>query len=307
MADTQLLPDNTTQQRTTDLPSWAVPYVPNLLSSASTIAQQPYQVYGGQRFAGFNPLEKQAYTGIGGLGPAQQIGDASKMLSGAGIAAGNLGTNYANMATSPTAINAYMSPYMNNVVAQQQQGAIRDYARNIPGMGANAARVGGLGGTRNALVQAEGQRNLQNTLAGIQATGAQQAFQNAQQAQQFGSTLGLQGLQTQLGAGQALGGLGGQQFDQQLRALQAQQAGGAQMRGLEQQRLDAMYQDFLAQRGYPQEQANFMSNILKGGTTPAAAGTTTTTTSQSSPSIWNQILGGGLLYLADKYLPKSGG
>jgi hypothetical protein len=97
-----------------------------------------------------------------------------------------------------------------------------------------------------------------------------------------------------------LGGFGQNQFDQQLRALQAQQTGGTQMRNIEQQRLDAMYQDFLAQRQYPQQQANFLANIIRGGS-PA---TQTTSSSAYTPSAspWNTIGGLAGMYLANKYL-----
>lgn len=291
---------NETTTSATDLPSWAKPYIPNLLSSAATISQQPYQVYGGQRFAGFNPLEQQGYKGISGLGPSSYLSDAANMAGTAGTASGMAGMNYASQATNPYAMGAYMSPYMQNVVEQQKMGAMRDYARQIPGMQAQGIRAGARGGTREALLQSENQRNLQQQLQGIQATGTQNAFQDARQAQQFGATLGLQGLGQQLNAAQALGGLGQQQFNQQLTAAQAQQAGGAQMRGLEQQRLDAMYADWQAQNKYPQEQANFMANIIKGGTTPAAAGTTTSTTSTGSPSILGSLAGLAGLYLAGK-------
>lgn len=288
------------QTSTSELPTWAQPYVTSMLTEAQRIAGQPYQPYGGQRFAGFNPLQQQALTGVQQLGPAQQLGQASGLAGMAGMRAGRAGQDYARQATNPYAIGAYMSPYMQNVVQQQKLGALQDYARQIPGLQAQGIRAGARGGTREALLQSEAQRNLQQQLQGIQATGAQQAFQNAQQAQQFGANLGLQGLQSQLGAAQVLGGLGQQQFGQQQQALQAQQQAGAGMQALEQQRLDAMYQDFLAQQGYPQQQLGFMANILRGGTPTTES--TQKSTYTPSPSIWNQLGGLAGMYLANKYL-----
>jgi hypothetical protein len=89
----------------------------------------------------------------------------------------------------------YMSPYMQNVVQQQQKDAIRqaDIARQ--GTQAQAVRSGAFGGSRSAIVEAENQRGLQDRLAQIQATGSQSAYDKAQQAQQFASNLGIQGLQ----------------------------------------------------------------------------------------------------------------
>jgi hypothetical protein len=79
----------------------------------------------------------------------------------------------------------YMSPYMGGVVEQQKRAAVQDYARQAPGMQAASTRSGARGGTRDALVQAEAQRGLQQQLGGIEATGRQQAYQQA--AQQFGA------------------------------------------------------------------------------------------------------------------------
>ena len=75
----------------------------------------------------------------------------------------------------------YMSPYQQNVTDFQKQEAIKDYGRQLPGQNAQASSAGAFGGTRQALVAAEGQRNLQTQLGGIQAAGSQNAYQNAQQ------------------------------------------------------------------------------------------------------------------------------
>lgn len=83
------------------------------------------------------------------------------------------------------AMQDYMSPYMGGVVEQQKRAAMQDYARQMPGLQAQGIRAGARGGTREALLQSEAQRNLQQQLGGIEATGRQQAFQQA--AQQFGA------------------------------------------------------------------------------------------------------------------------
>ena len=88
-----------------------------------------------------------------------QTGQATGLAGMAGIGGLGAGQQYAQMATDPTAISAYMSPYMQNVVDYQKEQAIRDYSRGLPGMGAAAARSGAFGGSRHAIVEAEGQRN----------------------------------------------------------------------------------------------------------------------------------------------------
>jgi hypothetical protein len=135
-----------------------------------------------------------------------QYGDIGAAM---GTAASRAGDMYAQQATSPEAMQQYMSPYMQNVVDWQKQQAVRDYQIQAPQMAAQAVGSGAFGGNRLTLQQSEANRGLQNRLAGIEATGQQQAYQNAQQAQQFGSSLGLQGLQAGM-QGQQVGlqGLG---------------------------------------------------------------------------------------------------
>jgi hypothetical protein len=122
-------------------------------------------------------------AGIGGIGVQQ-----AQQGFGAGDA-------YRQQATSAEAMGQYMSPYMQNVVEQQQRDAIRqaDIARQ--GTQAQAVRSGAFGGSRSAIVEAENQRGLQDRLAMIQAQGSQSAYDKAQQAQQFASNVGIQGLQ----------------------------------------------------------------------------------------------------------------
>jgi hypothetical protein len=131
--------------------------------------------------------------------------------AGYGQQATQAGQNYQNLATSPAAMQAYMSPYMQNVVDYQKGQALRDYQIAAPMRQAAAVGQGAFGGNRLALQQSEAQRGLMSQLQGIEATGAQSAFQNAQAQQQFGANLGLQGLQTGIqGANTGLAGVNAQ-------------------------------------------------------------------------------------------------
>ena len=173
--------------------------------------------------------QQAANIGMGGLGYGEMgagLGMEAARQAGAGFGAGQ---QYAQMATSPEAMGAYMSPYMQQAVDRQKFEASRDYAKQLGGQKAAAVGAGAFGGSRQAIVEAESQRNLNQQLQNIQAAGTQQAFQQAQQAQQFGANLGLQGLGAgyqglqagMQGAGIGLSGLG--------TALQGQQA---RMQGL---------------------------------------------------------------------------
>lgn len=291
-----------TTQITSTIPDYAKPYAQQLLGSVfggqdPTTGQfipglvgQGYQPYGRQRTAGFSPMQQQAFERFAGMQVSPELGDAAGLASIAGRRAGMAGRRYERMATDPYAMQAYMSPYMQGVIEQQKRGAIQDYRRQMPGLQAAGIRSGARGGTRQALLDAEANRNLQGQLQGIEATGLQNAFQNAQQAQQFGANLGLQGLQQQLAAAGALGGLGMQNYQQQMGIGQAQLGAGAQGQAMEQELLNQQYQDFINQQQFPYKQAEFGMGILRGIPATGQVGTLY----QQPPSLLGQIAGIGL-------------
>lgn len=161
------------------------------------------------------------------------------------------------------AMQEYMSPYMQGVVEEQKRAAIQDYAKQLPGMGAAAVRAGAKGGTREALIQAEAQRGLQQQLGGIEAAGRQQAFQQA--AQQFGADRAAQMQAAQLNQAAGLTAaqqnlaalLGTQQLGAQT-GLQAQLANQAAQQQAAQANLQAALQTqgLGAQTGLQAQQLN---------------------------------------------------
>lgn len=251
----------------TSIPSYAQPYVENMLGQAAALTdinQNPYEVYGGQRLAGFTPMQAQAFQQTANQRVAGQLGQATGLAGQIGAAGLGAGQAYGQMATSPQSMQAYMSPYMQNVVDYQKSEAMRDYGKQLPAMQAQAVGQGAFGGNRLALQQAEAQRNLNQQLQGIQATGSQDAFRQAQQAQQFQAGLGMQGLGLAGQAASTLGALGQTQFGQETAITDAMARSGALQQALRQQGLDIGYQDFLKQRNYPYQQLAFMSDMFRG-------------------------------------------
>ena len=315
----------------TTIPDYAKPYVEKMLgqTAALTMGNVPYQPYAGQRFAGFTPMQAQAFENVANQQVAGQIGEASNLASqvgrtslgafgqgqqlgqqalGYGAQAAGAGQQYQQMATDPGAQKAYMSPYMQNVVDYQKQQAMRDYDIASQGRNAAAVRAGAFGGSRQAVAEGEANRALMNQLAGIQATGTQKAFEDAQRQMQYGSDLGLrglgmglQGVQGAVGAGQyglaglgqagtaasTLGALGQTQFQQQSAITDAMARAGGQQQALQQQGLSANYQDYLNQLNYPYQQLGFMSNMLRG----LPLGQQQTAVYQAQPSTTQQAIG----------------
>lgn len=324
MAD-QLVQQNVSQ---TTIPDYARPYVEEMLGQAralTDLSQNPYMQYEGDRFAQFTPMQQQAFENAAMMVPQSQIGDATALAGLAGL--GALSTQYQSSAynplsfTQPGMSQAYMTPYMQDVVDVQQREARRQADISGQAQQAQAARAGAFGGARDIIQRSEANRALQTQLAGIQATGLQNAYQqamqqfNAEQAQrqqaaqlgeqsrQFGAGLGLQGLQTALqGAGQ-LGQLGQQQFTQEMDINKLQQQYGTQQQQQMQNILGQQYQDFLNYQNYPYKQIGFMSDLLRG--LPLTQ--TSTAMYGQAPSTSSQLVGLGTAALGASRLFKKGG
>jgi hypothetical protein len=292
------------QVSSTEVPAYARPYVERMLGKSEALSQTPYQAYGGERIAGFTPMQQQAFQGVANLRPAQQLGTATQMGGIAGLQGLGAGQQFAQQATNPNAMAAYMSPYTQLALEPQMREAARRSAMEGQQMAGQAARAGAFGGSRFGIMEAERQRNLGQQQADIYGRGMQTAFEQARQAQQFGADLGLRGAATGLQAAQQLGQLGQTQFGQQKDILQGQLSAGAQQQGLEQQRLAQAYQDFQNQRQYPYQQLAFMSDMLRG----LPLSQQTQTMYQAPPSQMSQLAGLGMgAYGLSRMFAKDGG
>ena len=237
-------PQPTNQNVTqTTIPEYAKPYVEKMLGKTEALTNAPYQAYQGERIAGFTPMQQQAQQGMANLQPAQQLGTATQLAGIGGLGSLGAGQQYQQMATNPYAMQAYMSPYVENALQPQMREAARQSAMLGQQNQAQAVQQGAFGGSRSAIVEAERQRNL---------------------AQQYGSDLGLRGFGQAGQMAGTLGQLGQTQFGQQQGIIQGQSSMGAQQQALEQQRLAQQYGDFQAQKQYPYTQLAFMSDMLRG-------------------------------------------
>lgn len=286
-------PQPTNQSVTqTTIPEYAKPYAEKMLGKTEALTGAPYQAYQGERIAGFTPMQQQSFQQTANLQPSKQIGTATQMSGLAGLGALGAGQQYAQQATNPYSMQAYMSPYMESALAPQLREAARQSAIEGQKNQAQATMQGAFGGSRSALIEAERQRNLGQTQADIYSRGMQSAFEDARRAQQFGSTLGLQGYQTAGQMAGQLGQLGQAQFGQQKDIIQGLQSAGAQQQALEQKRLEQQYADFAAQRQYPYQQLSFMSDMLRG--LPLSQYSQTMYQQPASPL--GQLAGAGLMF-----------
>jgi hypothetical protein len=313
---------------------------------------KPYQAYSqnvNDYFAGPSPLMQQAYQAASQLRTPEQIASGSRLAeqggqgflsttqpagmygqmgAGLGLEAAGAGSQFARQATDPGSVQRYMSPYMQNVVDFQKSQALRDFQIGQPMMARQAVGQGAFGGNRLALQQSEAQRGLMSQLQGIQASGTQKAFEDAQRQMQYGAGLGLQGLQAgmqgagvglqgvgaqQAGfggatqSGSALGNLGGQQLGAQTGIISLQNQLGLQQQQQEQQKINQAISDYATTQQYPMLQLGLMSNMLRGLPMQAQ----TTQLYQAQPSVLQQGIGAlgaaGSLYGAGAFGRKEGG
>ena len=297
-----------TQQNVTQtsIPEYARPYVETALGKTAALTdinQNPYQPYQGQQVADLSQLQQQAMNSIGGQQVASQLGDATNLAYNVGQRGFNAGDAYRQQATSAEAMGQYMSPYMQNVVDVQSQEARRQADISRQSQKSQAVGQGAFGGSRSAIVQSEADRNLATQLGQIQAQGSQNAFQQAQQAQQFGANLGLQGINAAGSAASTLGALGQTQFGQQMGINQAQMQAGALQQAQQQRGLDVAFQQYQDQLNYPYKQLAFQSDMFRGLPLSQSA----TTMYQNTGAMAPQLLGAGIAAYGASTRAKNGG
>lgn len=235
---------------TQGLADWAAPYVTNYLGKSQALSEMPYQAYQGPLTAGSSELQSQAFQGIGGLTVPNQ-GQYTAV-----------GGSFADQGVAKN----YMNPYLEQALTPTLDEIRRQSQISSLGNAAKMTSAGAFGGSRQAILDAETQRNMLNTMAKTTGEGYATAYDkamaqyNAEQARkineaQFGAEYGLKGLAAQQGI-----------LDQILKA------GGTQ-RDIEQQGIAADLAEFNAQREFPYKQVQFMRDMISGLPTASVTNT----------------------------------
>lgn len=343
-------------QTVENMPKWFSDYQQGLIARANAIAAEPYQTYGGPRIAGFSPDQMasqqqvrnmqgsyQPFTNaaMGMTNSAAQVNPystASPYLSagkgytqqGAISDITGAAQPYVDAAsarwTDPGVADSYMSPYVQNVIDQSTNAAMKNYNDKVlPGLEAQFVRNGTYGSSAalreanraaNTLTQdiqlnskaalndayntganifgsdMSRQGTIGQMMGNFQGQEAQNLLTAGSQMGQLGATAGdLQNAnaQNQLAAGAQMGNLG--QLLQTLgyRDASALETIGQQQQGLAQSNLDLAYQDFLNQKNYPRETVDWMSSVIRGLTPPKSTDTTTQTPGAAGMSPLQQL------------------
>jgi hypothetical protein len=225
--------------RQSTLSEWGGPYITSMLGKTQALSETPYQVYGGPLTAGVSSLQQQYFEGLGKIGFPGQLGQTFSATGAPGLPSYS-GTGAATTPTQPTGIAAnYMNPYLSAVLAPQlselqRQGQIAqmNQASKLTGAGA-------YGGSRQAIMDAELQRNLLQEMNKTIGTGYATAYDKAmdQFNKEQGQAAGLAGMLSSAGAAQ---------------------------RGIEAEGIAADKAEFEAQRDFPYKQLQFQQSMLQG-------------------------------------------
>lgn len=241
------------------------------MSRADTVSQAPYTPYTGQRVAGFNQDQSNAFQSVR---DTQGIGQPFMQQA----------QSYASQGAAPITTQGILSQY-NPYIDAQVDATQRDFnvqnQREMQNVNSNAAKIGALTGDRSQVAQAlsqESQRRQQDPIiAGIRSQGfddtariaesnRQGAFQGASQFTNMGQTAQNLAAADQ----QRLLGVGG--LEQQL----------------DQANLDVPYQEHLNQQAFPYQSTQWLAGI-QGALGPLMGSTSTQTTPRASTG--SQILG----------------
>lgn len=220
-------PKSTTQ--ITELPAWARGYAKDILAKGAALTDintNPYVQYGGQRVAGFSPLQQQSFD-----------------------SAANLQYNPVGQQYTGENVGQYMNPYLQNALAPQLREAVSSglMAQNMDA--AKAVGQGAFGGTRGALQQSLTQKNVLQNMADINARGYSDAFNQA--AGMFNQDQARRIQEAQFGAGYGMD------------VNKLQNTYGQQQQAQQQRGIDVAYQNFLDEKNYPYKQLGFMSDLIK--------------------------------------------
>ena len=311
------------------LPEWLKPAAEPLVGSIADILNNKYVPYTAPQVAGESALQTQAFQGLAGLSvPTEMLNDAMTKLGGvydqylAGPsyqASEFTGPNTAREITTGLgpvgSVQDYMNPYIQGVVNVQGEEARRNAEIARQSEAARFAKSAAFGGGRQAIAEAEQQRNLATLMNRITQEGYGTAYDKAQaqrlaEAQQYRAAqeatavgeraqtdAALRAYQAQETARQQQARLGLDYLtgsrntasdivnmqrsiqDQQLGLLNAQSQAGAAQRGITQAGLTADFNDYLREYEDPFKRL------------AAASGAITPLTGSSTTNYWGGAYG----------------
>ena len=227
------------------LSPWAGEYVTNYLGQGAAAAAAPYQAYKGPLTAGASDLQQQAFAG------------GSEMAM-AGYQPGQFTGSF-----TPQVAQQYMNPYLQASLDPQLKELQRQSDIARMGDASRLTKAGAFGGSRQAIMESEGRRNLLDKQQDVLGTGYKTAYDLAQQ--QYAKERGDEEASRQFGAN-----FGMKSIDQ-LSGL------GAVQRGITSEGMAADKAQFEEQRDFMYKMPQYQKDLLQGLPITTTATTSNTT------------------------------
>lgn len=280
----------TTEGQTVEgIPKWMSDYTQGLIARANAAAAEPYIPYGGPRVAGFSPEQQAAFgmteANMGAYmpyleGAAAGYGGGLSRAANIGRAASPFVARGSQQWTDEGVADAYMSPYIGNVLDRQEALATRtleeEFMPRLSGMFGGAGQYGSRGGTGSMEdIAMRGGRDIQEGLEAQRLEALHGAYgqgadifagdqsRSAEMARIVGA-LEEAGAASMYQGAEGLGMLGSEAQRMGLTDAAAMEGIGAQQQGQTQRSMDLAYQDFLEQRNLPFDRLAFMNQIVRG-------------------------------------------
>lgn len=221
------------------LSSWAAPYVTDMLGKTAALTEQPYQTYQGPLTAGPSSLQTQYFSGLEKMGFPGQLGQSFTSTGAPTIPTAST-TGPMQTTAAPTGITGqYMNPYLQNVLQPQLEELRRQSQIQQMQNASRMAKAGAFGGGRQAIMDAELQRNLLTKANEAIGTGYANAYDKA-----------MGQFNTEVGQAKTLADM--------------MASAGDKQRAIEQEGITADLNEFLAQRDDPVNKLKFLQSMIQG-------------------------------------------
>ena len=223
---------------TSTLSPWVGDYVTGALGEANAAASAPYQAYGGPLTAGESDLQQQSFAGLSGL-------------ASAGYTPGTFSTETFDAGQA----QKYMNPYLQSVLDPQMKEMQRQADIQRVQDAGRLTKAGAFGGSRQAIMESEGNRNLLGKQTEALGTGYKNAFDTAmgQFNTEQGRNMDVQNANEK-----------SRQYssDFGLKSLESLGAAGATQRGIESEGIAADKKAFEDERDYALKMPQYKLDLL---------------------------------------------
>lgn len=246
--------------RESSLSPWVGDYVVDMLGRGRAAASQPYTAYTGPLTAGPSDLQTTAFYGREGTGGLASLTTPATMGESYTPVSFTAGLETPITVADPlggegetrqltTVAEQYMNPYLQASLRPQIDELRRQAELARMADAQRLSEAGAYGGSRQAIMESELNRNLLRGIADVQAREYATAYDRARA--QFNTEE-----QARRAAQAAVDKYG---FD----VMAAQQAAGATQRGITGEGIAADYRQFIEERDYPLKSAQYMQSLLQ--------------------------------------------